>query len=89
MSRTTMIHCSRCRATILGGHSVLEAKAGHLVNRLEEPSIDLCCDCTERFQEFMRGPRENTEMRLSGERAASCPNLGQPCMYPATSATER
>ena len=65
--RTTTIHCTRCGATILGGHSIIELKAGALAYRHDEP-IDLCGDCVERFGDWLKAPRENTEVRLTGER---------------------
>jgi hypothetical protein len=57
--RTTQIHCNRCGDTILGGHSILEVKAGDLVNRVEEPYIDLCGSCVDRFQDWLRSGRQN------------------------------
>ena len=70
MSRFTTIHCSRCGATILGGHSIIELKAGSLATRHDEP-IDLCGECAEAFDDWMRGPREDTSVRLAGQRAGA------------------
>ena len=62
MSRTTQIHCNRCGATILGGHSILRVEAGDLANRLEgEPFVDLCEDCCARFLDWLRSGRQNGE----------------------------
>jgi hypothetical protein len=72
--RTTVIHCCRCRCTIMGGHSILEVKAGALANRFDaEPRVDLCRDCADRFLDWLRS-RENTEIRLTADRKdkASC-----------------
>jgi hypothetical protein len=65
--RTTQIHCNRCGATILGGHSILRVEAGALASRLEgEPYIDLCGDCVERFQDWLRSGR-NGELSALGK----------------------
>jgi hypothetical protein len=71
--RTTVIHCCRCRCTIMGGHSILEVKAGALANRVDEPRFDLCGLCVDQFLDWLR-LRENTEIRLTVERKdkASC-----------------
>jgi hypothetical protein len=57
--RTTVIHCCRCRCTIMGGHSILEVKAGDLANRVEEPYFDLCAECAARFLDWLRSGRQN------------------------------
>jgi hypothetical protein len=57
--RTVTIHCSRCGCTILGGHSILEVKAGDLANRIEEPYFDLCASCVDRFLDWLRSGRQN------------------------------
>ena len=57
--RTTQIHCNRCGETILGGHSILEFKAGELTNRVDEPYIDLCGSCVDRFLDFIGSGRQN------------------------------
>ena len=54
--RTTTIHCNRCGSTILGGHSILTITTGELATRNGE-SLDLCGDCCERFDDWLRGPR--------------------------------
>jgi hypothetical protein len=59
MSRITTIHCSRCSCTILGGHSILEVKAGDLANRVDEPYFDLCASCADRFLDWLRSGRLN------------------------------
>jgi hypothetical protein len=56
--RTTQIHCNRCGDTILGGHSISEAKHGELSTRRDEP-IDLCASCVDRFQDWLRSGRQN------------------------------
>jgi hypothetical protein len=50
----------------------MHAAAGHyglvpLVDLLEQPSIDFCAGCCDRFIDFMRSERENTEIRLTGQ----------------------
>jgi DNA-directed RNA polymerase subunit RPC12/RpoP len=57
--KTTTIHCDRCGATILGGHAVLEVKAGDLVKRHDAP-LDLCGACAERFEDFLRGSHQGS-----------------------------
>lgn len=60
MSRTIHVHCNRCGATCLdGGHSILEVKAGELANRVEEPYLDLCAGCVDRFLDWLREGRQN------------------------------
>jgi hypothetical protein len=56
--RTITVCCSRCGAAITGGHSMLNATAGHLVNRLDDPAIDLCTECVDRFVDWLRGSNE-------------------------------
>jgi hypothetical protein len=68
MSRITTIHCSRCGCTILAGHSIIEFKAGGLATRHDEP-LDLCSECSQRFDEWLCEARERTEIRLTGQRA--------------------
>jgi hypothetical protein len=62
MSRITTIHCSRCGATILAGHSILAVKAGDLANRIEEPYFDLCAGCVDRFLDWLRSGRQNGQL---------------------------
>ncbi len=60
MSRIVTIHCSRCGATILGGHSILKIEAGTLADRIEgEPYIDLCPSCVDRFLDWLRQGKPN------------------------------
>jgi hypothetical protein len=65
MSRIITICCSRCGAVITGGHSIVKPSAGPLAKRYDAP-IDLCVECAERFEDWMRAPRDNTE--VSGKR---------------------
>ena len=65
--RVTTIHCSRCGATILGGHSILKIEAGELANRVEEPFIDLCEGCCDRFQDWLRSGRQNGQPTVGGD----------------------
>lgn len=59
MSRTVLIHCSRCGASIMANPSILTATAGELANRVEEPYFDLCSGCTDRFLDWLRGGHQN------------------------------
>ena len=49
--------CDRCGAAILGGHSIIEVKAGELTTRHVEP-LDLCADCCQRFEDWLRSGRQ-------------------------------
>jgi hypothetical protein len=61
--------CNRCGAAILENRSTLEVKAGTLGSHHDEP-IDLHSDCVQRFEEWLKPPRENSTARLTAERAA-------------------
>ncbi|MFI5455640.1 MAG: hypothetical protein ACHRXM_09330 [Isosphaerales bacterium] len=74
--RTTVIHCSRCGATILGGHSILQIVAGELANRHDEPWIDLCGSCVDRFGDWLRSGSPHNG-------AAAAPTV-QPAMVTVT-----
>ncbi len=63
MSRTTQIHCNRCGDTILGGHTIIEAKQGQLATLHDEP-IDLCASCTDRFNDWLKSGRQNAMASL-------------------------
>lgn len=70
MSRTVLIHCSRCGTSIIANHSILTVTAGELANRVEEPYFDLCAGCTDRFLDWLRGGRQNGQ----GEEGAAHQN---------------
>jgi hypothetical protein len=38
--------------------SILEITAGELVNRLDEPYLDLCAGCADRLIDWLRGGRQ-------------------------------
>ena len=56
--KTTSIQCDRCGSPITGGHSIIEVKAGNLT-RLHSDPIDLCSECCERFNEWLKGGHEH------------------------------
>ena len=39
--------------------SVLEVRAGDLANRIEEPYLDLCGSCVDRFPDWLRSGQRN------------------------------
>ena len=51
----------RCGSTITGGNSILELKAGDLAKRHEEPWIDLCASCADRFDDWLRSGRQDVQ----------------------------
>ena len=56
--RTTTVQCSRCGSTCLGGHSILRIEAGELAKRRDEPWIELCASCADRFEDWLRSAQE-------------------------------
>jgi hypothetical protein len=65
--KQTSYLCNRCGAAILENRAILEIKAGALGARHDEP-IDLCGTCQERFEDWLRGGRQNglNEVGTSG-----------------------
>ena len=64
MSRTISYCCSRCGSPVLEGRSILEIKAGELAKRRDEPWIDLCGPCTDRFVDWLRTGKEGVQNGL-------------------------
>ena len=62
--RTTNYCCDRCGSPVLEGRSVLEVKAGELAKRHDEPWIDLCGSCTDRFVDWLRTGKEGVQNGL-------------------------
>jgi hypothetical protein len=60
--RQTAFVCDRCGNAILENRSTLEVKAGGLGSRHDEP-LDLCQECQAGFIDWLRGGRQNVEVR--------------------------
>jgi hypothetical protein len=43
---------------------MLRVEAGELANRVEDPLLDLCGDCVERFVDFLRSGARRDAMTL-------------------------
>jgi hypothetical protein len=61
--------CRRCGVDLVGDCSIVELVAGALANRHDEPVV-LCSECSTAFDAWLRTPRENTDVRLAGQRAS-------------------
>jgi hypothetical protein len=57
MRQTTFV-CDRCGNAIIENRCIVELKAGALGSRHDEP-LDLCGDCQARFDDWLRGGRQN------------------------------
>jgi hypothetical protein len=65
MSRTILYHCSRCGASITDARrSVLEVKAGPLAKLHDEPWLDVCGPCGDRFEDWLRSGKEAPQTGL-------------------------
>jgi hypothetical protein len=61
--------CHRCGVTLADGCSIIEPRAGALAIWHDEPVV-LCSECSTAFDDWLRAPRENTEVRLTRPRAS-------------------
>ncbi len=62
MAQTTAYCCDRFGSSVLEGRSILEIEAGTLVRLHDDPRIDLCGPCTDRFVDWLRSGQEGARM---------------------------
>jgi hypothetical protein len=69
--RILQVHCNRCGATCMGGHSMLRVEAGNLANQIEgEPYVDLCRECCSQFLDWLRSGARNGQHAVGAVPAA-------------------
>jgi hypothetical protein len=65
--RQPVVICDRCQAPCRA-FSVIEPSAGPIRSCIWSP-LDLCPDCTERFKEWLAGPRHQDHEGMGGSLA--------------------
>jgi DNA-directed RNA polymerase subunit RPC12/RpoP len=61
--KTVTYICNRCGNAIKEGRATIDVKTGPLARRLDE-TVDLCPDCAERFDDFLRSGRDESAVML-------------------------